>query len=70
MIDENCGTCDFGRTGGKSIFCHRFPPMPFPLPTQQTRIIGQRPNVSMGQICFFPVVGKNDWCGEWRHNDS
>ena len=65
MIEQKCETCDFWIEG----LCHRNPPSPFPMPTRKSGVIGREPTVSMGQICMFPMIGKDGWCGEWRHND-
>lgn len=69
MIEEKCETCDFWKeVDGKHGACRRFPPNPFPI-MQQPRIIGQKANPNPGQICIFPAIGKDNWCGEWRCNN-
>lgn len=66
MIDLTCETCDCWVREGNSDngACHRYPPIPYPMPVKQSNIVGlDRP--VMGQICIFPLVGKNNWCAEW-----
>jgi hypothetical protein len=65
MIDRRCETCDCWVREGNSDngACHRGPPSPFPMMGQQSRVVGlDRPQ--LGQVSFFPMVGKNNWCEE------
>lgn len=67
MIDRNCGTCDFGEyveNNFTDVICRRYPPITHPV-INGPKIVGGA-GVRFGQISIFPLVGKLNWCGEWK----
>jgi hypothetical protein len=64
LIDRKCETCDcWVKVGDNKGFCHRWPPIPYPM--MQGQVIG---SANVGQISMFPIIGKGDFCAEWRNN--
>jgi len=70
MIDRKCETCDWWlKANDDKGFCHRWPPVPYPMMQQQPKVIGSSINANVGQISMFPIIGKDDFCAEWRNGD-
>jgi len=69
MIEQKCETCAFFVSAKDNKgFCHRLPPTSYPMMNQPSRVIGM-PNVpNIGQISMFPIIGEDDFCGEWQND--
>jgi hypothetical protein len=67
---RNCGNCGHSDDAGDdNVVCLRFPPSAFPVP-QQSRVIGGKGGVQIGQIAVSPVVPKERRaCGEWKNSE-
>jgi hypothetical protein len=60
MNDHRCGECFwFDKKAGE---CHRFPPVPFPMP-QMNALTGRPEAAILGLHAPTPEGG---WCGEWK----
>jgi hypothetical protein len=59
---ERCGSCYY-RTNGE---CHRWPPQPFPIPTQNA-LTGQPQVATLG---LYPPAGETGWCGEFKPKED
>lgn len=71
MIEKKCETCVcWVKADDNKGFCHRWPPVPYPMMQQQPRLIGSQPSNSVGQVSMFPIIGKNDFCAEWRNDNG
>jgi len=67
-----CETCDHWFPMGDSSVgsCHRYPPMPYPMPVQQSNLVGGR-GPQMGQVTMYPVLNKDEpACGEWSNSEK
>lgn len=66
MIKPDCGSCRFSEVvDEKNVVCRLNPPTPYPIPVQSSRLVGGGAP-SMGQMSLFPVVGKDNWCGQYE----
>ena len=65
MIDKKCETCEhWVKANDDKGFCHRWPPIPYPMMKEQPRVVGSIFNSKVGQISMFPIIGKDDFCAE------
>ena len=55
---NTCETCRYGFPNNESsLACHRYPPTITKV--EDTRV-----------TCFFPLVAKLAWCGEWKRKPN
>jgi hypothetical protein len=70
MIPNTCGTCRFSQEiSEQNIICRFNPPTPYPVPVQGSRLVGGS-QPQMGQVAIFPILGKDNWCGQWAESEG
>lgn len=69
--DQRCETCKYGYHKKESIYiCRRYPPTTQPSFIEECKICEhlkrQNGSVIKSYASHYPVVHKDDWCGEWK----
>jgi len=65
-MTRKCETCEFFEPRIEKLagYCRRNPPQP-------TRVVYRRWfKLKTGSMKDFPIVAKNDWCGEWKEKEG
>lgn len=53
---KTCKTCKYHEWAGMNAICRRFPPQVYALHRERRDA--------------FPMVGTDDWCGEWKAKEE